>query len=307
MSADSNANRRLSRRRALGIAATAAVVVALAWTLVDGWSTVTAHDWELRPGWLVAATVLLTLGYWLASETYARVVGELHPVAVEQRGTLRHQWTLSILGRYVPGNVLMVAGRMELARGVGVPRRVALAASTYEQILMLGASALGAVGFLALYGDLERGGAVWLVAAVPLLFVLLHPSVMRRVGNWALRRAGREPLGAVLSGRQACGLFVLYALVQAFVGLATWMIVRGTAGPAGDALWGTLAYQVAFTLSMLAFIFPAGLGVRDGVLALALAQELPTEVALAAAVLVRLAMTMFEIGFVGAVSALRRR
>jgi hypothetical protein len=297
----------VSRRRALGAAATLAVVVALGWTLADGWSTVTAHDWELRPGWLVGAAVLLTLGYGLAAEAYALVVGELHPEAVAARAALRRQWTVSILGRYVPGNVLMVAGRMELARGTGVPRRVALAASTYEQILMLGASALGALAFVAYYGDLGRGGAIWLVAAVPLLFVLLHPTVMQRASGWALRKVGREPLTSVLTGRQATGLFLLYALVQALVGLATWMIVRGTAGPAGDALWGTLAYQLAFTLSMLAFIFPAGLGVRDGVLALALAQELPTEVAVAAAVLVRLAMTMFEIAFVAVVSALGRR
>jgi glycosyltransferase 2 family protein len=235
------------------------------------------------------------------------VVGELHPQAFAARTALRRQWTVSILGRYVPGNVLMVAGRMELARGTGVPRRVALAASTYEQILMLGASAFGALAFVAYYGDLGRGGAIWLVAAVPLLFVLLHPTVMQRASGWALRKVGREPLTSVLTGRQATGLFLLYALVQALVGLATWMIVRGTAGPAGDALWGTLAYQLAFTLSMLAFIFPAGLGVRDGVLALALAQELPTEVAVAAAVLVRLAMTMFEIAFVAVVSALGRR
>ena len=32
-------------------------------------------------------------------------------------------------------------------------------------------SALGALGFVAFYGDLGRGGAIWLVGAVPVLFV----------------------------------------------------------------------------------------------------------------------------------------
>jgi len=298
--------RRLARRRVLVVAATLAVVVALGVTLADGWSTVQSHDWELAPGWLAGAAVLLAVGYTLAAVAYARVTALLSPAAADVQPALRRGWAVSILGRYVPGNVLMVAGRMEMARDAGVPRRAALAASTYEQILMLVASACGAVGFVALRGDLGRGEGLWLVTAVPFLVVVLHPAVMRRVSDRVLKRIGREPLATVLSTSRATRLFGLYVVIQGAVGLATWMIVRGTAGPAGDALFGTLAYQLAFTLSMLAFIFPAGLGIRDGALALALSQELPAEVALAAAVLVRLAMTLFELGFVVLVVAVTR-
>ncbi len=298
---------RLPSRRALAIGATTAVVGALAWTLIDGWSTVTAYDWELRPELIAAAALVIGASYWLAAEAYARVVGELHPDAVPHRAALRRQWSLSILGRYVPGNVLMVAGRMELGREIGVPRKVALTASTYEQILMLGAAGLGALGFLAFYGELGRGGALWLVAAVPLLGVLLHPTILQRASGWALRRAGREPLATVLTGGQALGLFALYIAEQTGVGVATGLLVEGTAGPAGGLVYLTLAYQLAFTVSMIAFIFPAGLGVRDGILALALGQHLPTEIAVAAAVLVRVAVTVFEIAFVALMVALTRR
>ena len=294
-------------RRVVGIAAVVLVVGALAWTLIDGWSTVTAYDWQLKPAWLAGAAAVLALAYTVAAEAYARVVAELHPPAHTARGTLRRHWSLSLLGRYVPGNVLMVAGRMELGRDAGVPRRVALAASTYEQILMLGASALGGLGFLAAYGDLERGAALWVVGAVPLLIVILHPRVMRKVSGTLLRKLGREPLPAVLTGRQTSGLFLLYLVVQASVGLGAAMIVQGTAGDAAGIVFVGLAFQLAFALSMIAFIFPAGLGIRDGIFALALAQELPTEIAVAAAVLVRLAMTIFEIGYVAAMASLARR
>jgi uncharacterized membrane protein YbhN (UPF0104 family) len=131
---------------------------------------------------------------------------------------------------------------------------------------------------------------------------------LRRVSGRLLGRLGRPPLTAVLTARQTLRLFGLYATVQAAVGVSAWMIVRGTAGPAvGDAVFGMLAFSLAFTVSMLAFIFPSGLGVRDGVLALALAQRLPGEVAVAVAVLVRLALTLTELAYVAAVSVRRRQ
>jgi hypothetical protein len=297
-----------SRRKLLGAAASTLVLAALGYTLVDGWATVVDYEWQLRAGWLVAAAVLLAIAYGLAGEAYARVAGELHPPATAQRGPLRRVWAVSLLGRYVPGNVLMVAGRLELGRAAGVPRKISLAASTYEQILMLSASALGGLAFLVFYGDLELGAALWLVGTIPLLAAILHPALLRRISGWALERAGREPLAALLSVAQATGAFALYAIVQGAVGIAAWMLARGTAGPeAGDLGFVTLAFELAFAVAMLAFIFPSGLGVRDGVFAVALAQNLPDEVAVAVAVLVRLALTMFELAFIGAVALIVRR
>ena len=50
---------------------------------------------------------------------------------------------------------------------------------------------------------------------------------------------------------------------------------------------------------MAAFIFPSGIGVREAVLAAALASRLPGGVALAWAVLLRLWQTVIELLFVG--------
>jgi hypothetical protein len=46
---------------------------------------------------------------------------------------------------------------------------------------------------------------------------------------------------------------------------------------------------------MIAFIFPSGLGVREGAFALALAQNLPTGVAVALSVGTRLVLTLVEL------------
>ena len=51
-------------------------------------------------------------------------------------------WARSLLGRYVPGNVLMVVGRAVMAEAHGVPKRVTVAATTYEQVIALVAASL---------------------------------------------------------------------------------------------------------------------------------------------------------------------
>jgi uncharacterized membrane protein YbhN (UPF0104 family) len=54
-------------------------------------------------------------------------------------------------------------------------------------------------------------------------------------------------------------------------------------------------------VSMIAFVFPSGLGVREGAFALALSQNVPGSVAVALSVGTRLVLTLVELAFIGAV------
>ncbi len=77
-------------------------------------------------------------------------------------------------------------------------------------------------------------------------------------------------------------------------------MVRSAAGPeAGGPGFVGLAFLLSFAVSMVAFIFPSGLGVREGAFALALAQNLPTGVAVAISVGTRLVLTVVELIVIG--------
>ena len=56
---------------------------------------------------------------------------------------------------------------------------------------------------------------------------------------------------------------------------------------------------------MIAFVFPSGLGVREGAFALALAQNVPGSVAVALSVGARLVLSLVELAFIGARGAPR--
>jgi len=300
--------RRLASRRALGALAGVLVLGFLVAGLVDGWNTVSAYDWDVAPAWLVAGLAGLLVMYLAGGLVYAEILARLHRPAPPLRATVS-VWARSLLGRYVPGTVLMVVGRAAMAQRQGVPPRVTVAAMAYEQALTLAAAGVASAGFLVAYGDLDHRGWVWAsVAVVPVALVALHPRCFRPLSGWALARLRREPLPAFLSGRQVAWVFGAYLLTMGVLGLAAWALVRAAAGPqAGGPAFVGLAYVLSFLVSTLAFVFPSGLGLREGAFALALSHTLPTSVAVACAVGVRLVLTVFELGFVGAATLVGRR
>jgi len=296
---DEQGGRRASRRRWITAIVALLVLAALAVALARGWDSVSRFDWQLQPAWLALGVVLVLAAYLGNGLIYARSVEWLSPVHPPRRLQVSI-WARSLLGRYVPGNVMMVIGRAVLSHDQGVPRRVTLAATVYEQALGLGLGSAGAVIFLAKYGDPGEGRLLWLLLAVPLILAFMHPVPFRRLSRWALKRMGRPPLETLFNGRQVAGLIGLYACSMVPLVVGIWALVRSAAGPqAGGVMEVGLAFLLAFVISFLAFILPSGIGIRDGILALALSRHLPGEVALAASVGLRFALIVIELIFVG--------
>jgi glycosyltransferase 2 family protein len=268
---------------------------------------VAGYEWDLQPALLGLGCVVLLAFYLASALGYGAIIDRLHHPGPPARVTISI-WARSLLGRYVPGNVLMVLGRVVLSHERGVPRRATLAATVYEQALGVGVAAAGAVVFVSLY---ERGGGDtrrWLLALVPLGLLLLHPRVFGPASSWLLRRAGREPLPRLLGVRPLAGLVAWYAATACTLGVGVWLLVRAAAGAeAGGPAFVGLAFLLSFAVSMLAFVFPSGLGVREGAFALALAQNVPGSVAVALSVGVRLVLTLVELAFVAIVVLAGRR
>lgn len=291
----------------MGLAAGLLVLGFLGWALVDGWAAVSGYDWDLDPALLALGCAVLLAFYAASGLGYGAIVDRLHQPSPPPPVTLSI-WARSLLGRYVPGSVLMVLGRVVLSHERGVPRRATVAAMAYEQVLSVGVAAAAGVAFIGLYGD-DGDGRAWLLALLPLGLLGLHPRVFGPASAWLLRRARREPLADLLGTRALAGLLAWYTATAALLGVGIWLLVRSAAGAeAGGPAFVGLAFLLSFAVSMAAVIFPSGLGIREGAFALALAQNLPGGVAVAVSVGSRLVLTVVELAFVAlAVLAGRRR
>lgn len=282
-------------------------IIALGIALWRNWDTVSDYEWHLRPGWLVAGAALVILSYTWQGLTYTRSVEWLAPRHPPTRVHLAI-WAKSLIARYIPGNVMLVIGRAVMAREWGVPRRTTLAVTVYEQILGLGIAAIGAIGYVAAYGNPGDPRLLWILAAVPLILVSLHPVPFRLLSGFALRLIRRPPLETVFNERQVLILLLRYAVGTSLLCIGIWALVRSAVGSEiGGPLEIGLGFLMAFVISFVAFILPSGIGVRDSLLALVLARHLPWGVALAVAVGLRFALIVTEVVFVGLATVIGRR
>lgn len=293
-------------RRWAGIATAVVVAGFLGWALVDGWSSVSEYDWDVDVPLLAAASGVLLVFYLASGLGYAGIVERLHHPG-PPRAALLSIWGRSLLGRYVPGSVVMVLGRVVLSHERGVPRRATVAATAYEQILALAVAGAAGVAFVGVYEG-EAGPRLWLLGLVPLAALALHPRVFGPLSARALRLAGREPLPRLIPTRPLAGLVLWYAGTAILLGVGMWMAVRAAAGPvAGGPAFVGGAFLLSFALATLLVVVPSGLGVREGAFAVALAQNLPTGVAVALSVGSRLLLTVVELVFVALAVAAGRR
>jgi glycosyltransferase 2 family protein len=292
-------------RRVGGLLAGLLAAAFVVWGAAGGWSKAASYDWELDYSRLAPAVAVLVLFYlaWVAG-----YVALLECLAGRRLARRRFAsiWARSLPGRYVPGNVLMVTGRVVLGREAGVSAQVSLAASVYEQVAMLVVAGLAATAFLLSDGS-GWSPLFWSVLLVPLGLVLLDPAVIRRGMDRLLARLGRPPAQIALSRGQVAVLLGWFGLTMGLLAAGIGLAVRAVAGEqAPGVAFSGLGFLLAWVVSMLAFVFPSGLGVREGALAVVLARHMPAAAALSLAAASRLLLTAVELGVVAALAAAGR-
>jgi hypothetical protein len=285
------------------------IFAALVYVAVSQWDELQERNVSFDPVWLVPAGAILLCFYaWAALgwDLAVRFLGYRLPAARAQM-----VWGQSLLARYVPGNVLVIVGRVMLAEREGVPRRTTLASMVYEGGVSFAAAATIGMGFFIAHPDLQdeplRFAAL---ALVPAVLLVLHPRVFGPLANRALAMIGREPLPALIPFRGIIALVGFFAVAWCMIGCGVFFVGRSIYPlEASDIFVVGSAQALGFCASMAALVFPGGLGVRDAAFAWAVKVAVGGSFAVGAAISIgaRVILTAAELVYVGAVTALGRR
>lgn len=282
-------------RRFVGPAVVLLVAVFLGRALVGGWSEVREYDWRFDLSYLILSVALIFVYYaqqWGGWRLIMRSFGD--PLRRSESAMI---WFASILGRYVPGNVVMVAGRISMCRRRGIPAATTFASQVYENALILISAFLVAAASVPFWPPFPyKGYALLLALLAPVGLFFLHPAVFGRLSNAALRRFKREPLEATLPFGRVLLLLLYYAGGWLLIGLAFAALAAAVAPVSpGEIALLVGGYAFAWEVGFLAFVTPSGLGVKEGVLFLVLKLVFPAPVAAALVVLSRLWQTLAEV------------
>jgi len=277
---------------------TAAILVAIGLHFAKQWDQVQESGVALafRPGWLVLSLLMVWAMWVVLIEGWRRLaIG--WGVALPWRLAGRI-WMLSSFGKYLPGKVWAAAGMVTMSERAGVSGKVTLAAAVVMQALGIGAGV--AVASLAAgplltewYPDAGRATILIGVAVAGMLLVVGNRTVLRKLWKLARRTgpAPEPPATVLLIGCIAVNLLAWLVYGAALVVLARGLLPDVALG------WreATGAYTVAYIAGYLGPA-PAGLGIRDSLLALMLATWMGPGEALALAATSRIASTINELG-----------
>jgi uncharacterized membrane protein YbhN (UPF0104 family) len=303
--ADSSPPAARRRSRWLTVAVLAVVAGFFVATLAARWNDVISLNWRLEPGLFVLATVLLALSYVLVAWLWGLA---LHRAAGTRLAAGARIWFLSNLARYVPGNVWSYVGAVELARREGVARRTTLSVMAITQVLSVGVALL--TGLPVLLAERARLGRPALLGVAVVLVAAALAAIFRRqlLGLARRRLPDFDPADVTPSAGTVALLTVGYAAYWLVTGLAFAALVASLYPLAvTDIPVVVAAYAAAYAVGFLALLTPAGLGVREGVLVVALAPVLPAGPALVVALISRLWMMLVELAGAAVAHLVARR
>ena len=268
-------------------------------TLVRNWGQLQSQHlvWNVRPEYLAlsiaavwAMYALLIMAWRVLLLSWGQRLGA---------GTAARIWSLSSLGKYLPGKVWTIAGMAVMAQRAGVAAWAATGSSIILQALAIGmgAAVVGITGPDVLEAQHPGTKAVLVLLVVGSLIgvlLLLWPPFVRRL----LRLVSAEAAEHGTPGGGAIALGIAINLV-AWVGYgaAFVLLARGLLPDVHLPLRMAVgAFTASYLAGFLALFAPGGLGVREGIFVLMLQGPIGIAAATALALASRILLTFTEFG-----------
>lgn len=287
------------------------VVVALGaavWAVASQWDQVREAIRSLSP-WVLVLSLVLSIGYVSITMLSWRAVLSDLGSRLPLRDAAR-LFFVSQVGKYLPGGVWNVLAAAEMGVDHAIPRRRSISVMVISILVSIVTGLALAVGAVALAPEDVASSYGWVVWAFPLFVLALTPPVLNRFLTLALRLTKRPPLEHPLSSRgiAVSGMWALVSWLGA--GALVWVIATGAGMPPTAATFALSVggYALAWTVGFLVVFVPAGVGVREAVLAAVLAGQLGTGGVVVTVLLCRVLMTVADLvlGLVAAAASRRR-
>jgi hypothetical protein len=255
--------------RVVQVTLAAIVIVLVVRKIAAEWGAVKLALDEARPNWLslAASGVVVLATYALLIETWRVLLrGWQHDIPFLDAARI---WTVSNLGKYLPGKVWSITALVVMTREYGVPAAEGGAASVLLTLINTLVGFVVAIVAGASLLALPRGAVA--VIAVLALAVLATPSALPRLGLLAGKVLGRPIVLRPIAHRVLLLAGALTAVAWLMYGVAFWLFTIGVLGRAPGALSDYVAvFAGSYLIGFVAIFAPAGVGVREEAMSVAL-------------------------------------
>ena len=269
----------------------------IAISLYTNWNALSSFSWELNYPLFVVSLLLVSVMMFTLAVWWTFSIRSMQEQLGWREGT--RIWAISQLAKYLPGGVWNYVGRAYATVRAGVSQQHSIVSLVIETILRLLAAIIVFFASLPLWPEADRSQLplIFLVSALLMGLVALHPVILSWTANTALRVLRRQPVDlTAVKYRHIMRLLVGHVLTVVGAGIAFFLMVASVYPmPAHAALPLAGMLAISVVAGFLNPITPHGLGTREGVLILLLAFYVPMPVAIVIALLSRLWLTLAEL------------
>lgn len=264
--------------------------------LYRNWLQVSTYDFQLKYDYLFVS-VLLLFGFFFLRVYCWQLILKKMDISLSLRKSVKVSF-LSMVGKYLPGKVWLVLGKVYLSGKEGLPRVEVFASVVIEIILEIVASIFFFFFFLlsVMQQPLLSLKVIYSLGLIMVAgLVFLHPSVFYKLINIVLYWWKGEKVKKHIRYRDTIQLLIFYNFIVLFQGVAFYFFVNALCYVPLDKILGlTGSLAIAGAVGTLSFFAPSGLGVREGILALLLTSYVISPVAVLISLLARLWVTLGE-------------
>jgi len=242
--------------------------------LITHWNVLRKYELRLNFWKILLSFSFLSFSHFLSSVFWNWILRCLK-VFLPIRETCKIYF-LSQLGRYIPGKIWYLLGRIGMTRKYGISQLTVLLSSILEFGLVM-ASAL-IIFILSLIGFGQRGiklgkeSFLFLLLLLGLTLIILHPRVINKL----LATYKREKLYIHLSYSKLILTLSFFLLLWVVKGWAFFLLISSVYPISLNYFyWITGSFAISWVTGYLAFLSPAGIGAREATLVFLLSHLLP--------------------------------
>ena len=259
-------------------------------------------DWK----YLVLATIFATAFRYWGVVIWRFILSDLGARSLPRFIIMAYVYAKAWMGRYIPGTVTWIAGKVYMASSHGISKSKLAVSSLLEggmQIIAVMSVSMLLLGFDTRLNVIPVAYKVLMIVCAACLLIILMPAIFNRIVRLVFRIIGKkiDHTELLINTKSVVRSFLLYAAGSFILGLAEFFITRtiDPSLPWRDFWFIVGAFNIAGALGMLAIGVPSGLGIRDGAILLLLSIIMPKDVALAVTVTSRLWIAFADVVFFG--------
>ncbi len=278
----------------------------IAWYFCGNWSEFSETIMNVNFG-VFAFSMLFYFVYKITLAALFHYITKINGCAISLCKAIP-AYLYSILGKYIPGKVFMLAARLTYYKEENAPLSKVTVCFFIENVCTLLGAAMLFILSLSFFPNELPGNYRWLtILLIAAFFICIHPKII----NMVLKMIGKifkKDLRIPMKYAQILKVVLMFIGNWLIVGFGFFMLVRSVDPSVGwnKMLFCAGIYGISAIMGILAIFAPSGIGVREGIMLAGLMLIMPESSAAVVSVISRLWQSAAELILIAAAFTVTR-